>query len=136
MRLSTLLAPLAATSTLAMPAPDATTADATIQKRACFTSGETWGGDRSNAENKAISLCNAIKDYSFSAGRNYHRCYNLSSRKKVDFTIKNHSDSARKLTYGECMTGIGREISGCGQGGARDYLYWRVTADPNAGQCA
>jgi len=130
MRLSILLAPLAATSTLAMPAPDAATADATIQKRGCFTSGEKWGGDHSNAENKAITLCNSLKDSTFSANRNYHKCYNLSSLKKVDFTIKNRNNSSRKLTYAECILGTTREINGCSQGGATDYTNWRFTSVP------
>jgi len=141
---SILLAPLTvATLALAAPAPapaaDAatnTTPNLGIEKRACFGSGEVWGGDRSNAITKAVSFCTLLNNANVGAGQVLHVCQNLSTLKKVDFTVQNIGGANRRLPYAECYDGLQKEINSCDRGGATSYTNWRYTADPNAGNCA
>lgn len=128
MRLSTILLPLAASSAVAISTPSTDTVEHGMQKRECFGSGEFWGGDRSHAENRALDFCVKLGlPTNFAKDRNFHRCFNLSSLKKVDFTIKNISGASRSLTFRECVDGLKKEVNGCDRGGATSYTNWRYT---------
>ncbi|KAK5659433.1 hypothetical protein OQA88_634 [Cercophora sp. LCS_1] len=131
MRFSISLIALVASSALAMPTSEAKTAEHAMQKQKCFETGENWGGDRSNAENRAIDFCFTVADKNISADRSSHLCYNLSDTKKVDFTLKNIGGADRELDFNECFDGFKKEINGCDRGGATSYVHWRYTADPN-----
>lgn len=135
MHFPTILSTLAAgTLALAAPAPEAAAngnvnADTMLQERAdgCFKSGETWGGDRSNARSKVNYFCDKYADR-FYKGDERHECFNLSSLKKVDLTLAYiGSEGSRVIEVAECKDGLLKEVNGCDRGGAHGYANWRYT---------
>jgi len=116
---------LAASSALALPTT--TTTENTIQKRTCFGSGENWGGDRSNAEDRARIMCRSLKNTSFTSKRSFHQCHNLSNKKKADFTILNTAETKQVIDFDTCFDGLVAEINGCDRGGATSGKIFRFT---------
>jgi len=130
MRVSAFLAPLAATVALAAPAAEPVDgAVHGIQKRGCFGSGESWGGDKSNALTQAQTFCRSVANVDILPGDQRWACKNLSSSKKVDFTVKNIHTFMNSLNYDDCYYYLIKEINGCGRGGATDQgdVFFRFT---------
>ncbi|KFY44721.1 hypothetical protein V494_01357 [Pseudogymnoascus sp. VKM F-4513 (FW-928)] len=110
----------------------------TIEKRACFGSGVTFGGDQNAALKAARTACNSPLKGKYHKGDNRARCYNLASNKHVKLAVGlvgKNAGSTRTLGADECYNGLISEIMKCSHGGETTYGNWRYRADPNAGRC-
>ncbi|KAM0490461.1 hypothetical protein ACHAP8_011564 [Fusarium lateritium] len=117
----------------------------------CHRSGETWGGDKFAALEAAQRLCEdgTLGNIPYSYGAFRTACVNLSSKKKVDFTIIKAKNivNPTHLYSNTCTSMLQKEINGCEHGG-RSTQYelggqpqeasptYDISSDPNAGQCA
>ncbi|KAF4503286.1 hypothetical protein FAGAP_440 [Fusarium agapanthi] len=118
----------------------------------CHRSGETWGGDKFTALEAAQRLCTdgslAETDYGYGEFKTF--CVNLSTVKKVDFTVmvgRNVIGDGFRISSADCTDRLHREINGCDHGGRSSYeqgeggpegsnVVWDFSADPGSGQCA
>lgn len=126
MKFSTLLA-LASPALVAAAAVD-TGSSATIEKRSCYGSGESWGNERDKAVEFVKTACNgALGQVTYGPNENKARCYNLSGNKKVNFNIKRIQGLDRFLGAAECEDGLSKEVKSCGQGGMSAYSNWQYT---------
>ena len=84
-----------------------------------------WGGEKGFAVELAQRACREyfLGNYN-NKGETRYRCFNLSSSKKVDFTVELLSNGVRNLFVDECFEGLRREIEGCEQGGQSSYTNW------------
>jgi hypothetical protein len=93
----------------------------------CHGSGETWGGDKFTALEKAQTLCTdgRLGETSYGFGEFKTYCVNLSSKKKADFTIMVGRNVIPEtgfwLNKDECTEYLHKEINGCGHGGRTTY---------------
>ena len=107
---------------------------ASLVSAGCFTSGESWGGDRSAALAAAQTLCqDGTLSGTYFANQSKFACVNLSSQKKVDFRVAADNlilqGDSINLGVDDCTANLEREINGCGQGGQSQYSY----SDPTSG---
>ncbi|KAK1836642.1 hypothetical protein QBC39DRAFT_377615 [Podospora conica] len=136
MQFSITLLALAASFATALPsAESAAPAEHPIQKRGCYSGGETWGGEKGNAYGKISEVCN--NNFQGNYGRNEirYQCRNLSSNKKIDMTLQYIGSGSRSIGRAECESGLNSEVNNCNNGGSTSYANWKYSADPNAGQC-
>jgi hypothetical protein len=100
------------------------TARAVDSAQGCYSGGERWGGDLSNALQKAGDFCGRFAGH-FKPGNAAYQCYNLSSNKKADFTLGLKGDvPERDIGVDECLDGLEKEINGCDHGGDTTYTNW------------
>ncbi|KAF5970916.1 hypothetical protein FCOIX_10139 [Fusarium coicis] len=92
----------------------------------CHRSGETWGGDKFTALEAAQRLCTdgslAVSDYRRGEFKTF--CVNLSTLKKVDFTVLvggNVIGEGFSISSADCTDRLHREINGCDHGGRSSY---------------
>ncbi|CEI41799.1 hypothetical protein FVEN_g3776 [Fusarium venenatum] len=118
----------------------------------CHRSGETWGGDKFAALEAAQRLCEdgTLGNIPYSRDAFRTACVNLSSKKKVDFTIIKGSNiiNPTHLSSNICTAMLHKEINGCEHGGRSPQWendgttpqeaspQYDISSDPNAGQCA
>ncbi|KAF5669044.1 hypothetical protein FDENT_11640 [Fusarium denticulatum] len=118
----------------------------------CHRSGETWGGDKFTALEAAQRLCTdgSLSPTGYKRGEFKTFCVNLSTLKKVDFTILvsgNVIGEGFSISSADCTDRLHREINGCDHGGRSSYkqgednpeganVVWDFSADPGSGQCA
>lgn len=95
-----------------------------LSKRGCYSGGEDWGDQLSNALTKAEDFCK-IKPADLNEGEGYSKCYDLSNTKRVDFNVGNKSNKRRNLSYNDCYDGLQKEIKKCGNGGSSSYTNWK-----------
>ena len=127
---SALLATLAASMALAMPADVGTKHHNTIQKRDCYGSGESWGEERDWAYEKVEDTCTemGLDPVYFPNGKVYAKCWKSPyGNKRVNFKIENTSDLPSYLTQDECVVYLRREITGCPRGGHRTVGAFEYT---------
>jgi len=126
MQLSACLLALTASFAMALPSAEPVAPEHTIQKRSCYSSGVTWGGDRGNAYGKATEACKGFVG-TFSSKDIKYACRNLSSKKKVDFTLHYIGSGSRDIAEAECYDGLRKEIDNCDRGGSTSYTNWKYS---------
>ncbi|PGH13159.1 hypothetical protein AJ79_03867 [Helicocarpus griseus UAMH5409] len=103
----------------------------------CFKSGPE-GINRSWAMDQLKTVCNTYMLGSYEKGQQRHAC--LTDTNQISqwfFTIKLRDDrNFRVMNEEECLSGLGKEITGCDLGGHSKYDNWEYTSDPNRGACA
>ncbi|KAJ4248766.1 hypothetical protein NW762_012604 [Fusarium torreyae] len=120
----------------------------------CFTNGDNWGGDRSAALAAAQTLCNdGTLNGDYTKAEVKYKCVNLSTIKKVDFTITADylifADAHITLGSEDCVRDLHTQINACEHGGVSPWYEFdeptgdknlignlQFTADPNTGNCA
>ena len=120
---------LAVTAAMALPSdPTVHSEEArNIQKRGCYTSGESWGDSKDLALQYAAAACNSAlgqRTYVSSAPVQA-ACYNLNSDLKANLQVSKISAGDQYLDYDDCYDGLQKEINGCSMGGDSSYTNWR-----------
>ncbi|KAJ9419596.1 hypothetical protein FOXG_07092 [Fusarium oxysporum f. sp. lycopersici 4287] len=102
----------------------------------CYSSGETWGSKRDYALDRAGRWCSGNGGAEFyRKGQNKNGCYNLESKKKVNFQIQNLQDRDISLSSEACFRFLRGVINACSHGGRNYNGAWTWRADPNSGSC-
>ncbi|KAI9894602.1 MAG: hypothetical protein M1814_001957 [Vezdaea aestivalis] len=100
----------------------------------CFKSGETWGGSagKDSAFTHARKLCDNSLKGNYAHGETRVKCVKGYQGTTYKYTIHLKSNNARDLGLDECLSGLGKEISGCDRGGKTAYTNWEYTSDPGS----
>ena len=124
--LTTLTVALASSAVL--PDPNHTAGeeeeDASLIQRNCYKDGEKWGAEYYYALDRAKELCNGPFIGTFRGGEYRAKCFNLSDKKKADFSLVHISAGDRQIKYAECIDGLQKEIGRCEHGGKTSYVNW------------
>ncbi|KAK0387549.1 hypothetical protein NLU13_3795 [Sarocladium strictum] len=140
MRLSTLL--LAASFggfTSAAPSKEpAELAERSIEKRACFKKGRSFGPYKDLALNSAEFWCKSYYEGDYKKGKVYPKKDTLALANKpklcIEFKIGltgPNAPATKRLKWQECLSGFESEIRSCGKGGQTTYGNWYYRVDPN-----
>lgn len=99
-----------------------------MQKRACFNSGVTFGGDRKNALSAADRACSGPLKGRYYKRQTLVECSNIARNKRVMLTVGLSGPNApgsKTITKAECYDGLIGEIMRCPKGGDTTYGTWR-----------
>lgn len=94
-------------------------------KRSCYAGGVGWGSDKDRALELVDDACRDVFVSSYGGKTEKNKCYQLSTFKKVNFTVRRWHDSTRNLDFAFCKTNLRLEIKGCGAGGQSYRGNWR-----------
>ncbi|KAL3952486.1 hypothetical protein ACCO45_012429 [Purpureocillium lilacinum] len=111
MQLSVLFVVAVASLGLSSAATTPNPSDSHLEKRKCFKTGEK---------------------------EKVTRCYGISSKKSVKYTVGllgPNAGATRYLGEDECYDGLHKEVVNCNRGGETTYGNWYYRADPNAERC-
>ncbi|KAK2592571.1 hypothetical protein QQS21_009716 [Conoideocrella luteorostrata] len=112
--------------------------DSSLQKRACFKTGEKYGDQRDEAFARVREACRGYFVGTYPKGKLYTKCYNLSGNKHVKLSVGlfgHNAGKTRHLGEAECYDGLKKQVAHCDHGGEKTYGNWRYRADPNKGAC-
>ncbi|KAK4120938.1 hypothetical protein N657DRAFT_648292 [Parathielavia appendiculata] len=110
----------------------------TLERRACFESGASFGSQENAALKAARTACNGPLKGTYQKRETRVKCYGIGGGKHVKLTVGLTGPNApSKKTIGadECYNGLISEIVSCSKGGDTTYGNWRYRADPNEGSC-
>ncbi|KAF2837422.1 hypothetical protein M501DRAFT_1032665 [Patellaria atrata CBS 101060] len=100
----------------------------------CYTSGDTWD-DVNNAKYHVEGICREWSSGATGSGTTRTSCKDgRSSAQHYDYLLYNQG-SSRTVPFGDCVTGLTKEIGGCSRGGESCENSWCYRSDPNAGMC-
>ena len=126
MQFSSLLLVAVASLGFASAHPEAI--DSVIEKRACFKTGEKYGDQRDQAFARVRDACNGYFKGTYTRGKDYTKCYNLSGNKSIKVTVGLRGPNAGKTRYlgpAECYDGLKKQIAHCDKGGEKTYGNWK-----------
>ncbi|KAI1840162.1 hypothetical protein JX266_013636 [Neoarthrinium moseri] len=130
------LVAVAAVSGLAVGHPENTESGHGLSKRSCYLGGVEWGNEVGLAINAVDKACRDKLIGSYKGKSERSACYNLGSRKRVNFNVRRWADSPADLTIDDCIKYLRLEIVGCDMGGMSYQGNWRFMSDPNSGGCS
>ncbi len=127
MQLSVLFVVAVASLGLSSAATTPNPSDSHLEKRKCFKTGEKYGDHKGHAQAKVRELCKySFKGY-YKKGEKVTRCYGISSKKSVKYTVGllgPNAGATRYLGEDECYDGLHKEVVNCNRGGETTYGNW------------
>lgn len=99
-----------------------------IEKRACFQTGATYGGNKDDALKAARTACNSALKGTYNKRETRVKCYNIGNDKHVKLTVGltgHNAGSQRNIGSDECYNGLAGRIESCPKGDDKTYGNWR-----------
>ncbi|KAH6679892.1 hypothetical protein F5X68DRAFT_192973 [Plectosphaerella plurivora] len=118
---------LASAVAIPNPAGDVSLAEAPLEKRTCYSTGEKYGNYKGEAQELARTACRTYFRGEYKKGNTYNKCYNLPNGNSVNFSVGllgQQAGSRRYLGEDECYSGLSKEVTGCDRGGKTTYGNW------------